>query len=197
MNMKSLIQFLHQSDGSIVLDGRPDVELQVIEDQGHVVGRNWQDELGLPKYQEEWEALAQVRGMSGRHIRFVLMDESPLRLPGHPRFDPTAVILPDHCCPFELGHSGFVVGVVYGFLVAPVALPFEPTGSYIMGYARLFDSALADAAWEGLCQGIFGHVCENTWRADVHEPWRVVQVTLTPGDYAGCPGTKIVTWWER
>lgn len=184
------------------------MQLELVEEQGRVTGRNWQDELRLPTYQEEWEAMAQVRGMSGRHVRFLCMDQSESRLPGHPRLNPKTVVLPEHGCPFELGHTGFVIGTVYAFITGfddlrteipslfGFALPFEPEGDFIIGQAVLFDSDLANASWEGLQKEILTHVCPMTWRADAEGAEHLVQVTLTPGDYPGCPNSQILAMWE-
>ena len=181
--------------------------MQTIEEQGHVIGRNWQQELELPTYQEEWEAMATVRGMSLRHVRFIVMDQSASRLPGHARLQPKAVILPS-TCPFELGHTGFVIGNVYGFVTGfdelrelipslfNIEIPTEPEGDFIIGTARLFDSALAQKAWEGLQLGIFTHVCPMIFTpAESPGMQRLAQVSLVPGDFVGCEGARILTTW--
>ena len=43
-------QYTHQPDGSITLEGRPDIAIEVIEEQGLVTARHIEAELGLPKY---------------------------------------------------------------------------------------------------------------------------------------------------
>lgn len=48
-------QYTHQPDGSITLEGRPDIAIEVIEEQGLVTARHIEAELGLPKYFEQWE----------------------------------------------------------------------------------------------------------------------------------------------
>ena len=115
----SPIQYAHQPDGRIILEGLPNVQLETIQEQGAVQGRTWQQELGLPTYHEEWEALAGPRSLtSGRRIQFVLMDESVTRLQGNPRLQPHDVMLPYPMrCPLTLSHTGFVVGTVYSFLL--------------------------------------------------------------------------------
>lgn len=72
-------QYSHKPDGSITLEGRPDVAIEVIEEQGRVTGRDIESELGLPKYFEEWEILAKHSGLSGRQIQFIVMDQSETR----------------------------------------------------------------------------------------------------------------------
>lgn len=57
----SPFQFTQQLDGSMSLGDFPHVTLNTVEGQGSVVGRDWQTELGMPTYYEEWEALARVR----------------------------------------------------------------------------------------------------------------------------------------
>lgn len=203
--MKSQFQYRHGPNG-ITLEGLPNVRLSMIEEQGKVVGRNWQAELKLPVYQEEWEEWGLVRGMSRRSVRFIVMDESASRLPGHVRLNPQAIALP-RSCPFELGHSGFLIGSVHAFItgfgdvreLVPSLFGFEVPldlieGDYIVGEARLFDSPLATKAWQGLQQNIFTHVCPMTFMADGVES--LVQVTLTPGDFVGCENARILATWE-
>lgn len=204
--MKSPFQYLHRSDGTIGLVGLPHVKLDLIEGQGKVVGRNWQHELNLPTYQEEWDEMAEVRGMSNRAVRFIVMDESASRLPGHPRLNPQAIMLPK-TCPLELGHSGFVVGFVHSFVCGfdelrawtpelfGIEVPLDVIeGDYIVGTARLYDSQLSDAAWQGIQRKIFSHVCAMTFMADGKES--LVQVSLVCGDFPGCENARILKTWE-
>ena len=109
-------QYDHQPDGSIGLVGRPDVGIEVIQDQGRVTGRNIEAELCLPKYFEEWEVLAKPRGLSRHQIQFIVMDQSKTRFPDRYRFQPQRVTLPS-TCHLEFGHRGFVVGIVHTFLL--------------------------------------------------------------------------------
>lgn len=208
--MKSPFQYQFHPDGTITLAGCPDTTLELIEEQGIVVGRNWQAELGLPTYYEQWEDWAQVRGPSHRHVRFVLIDASPSRLPGHPRVQPHLLVLPEQGCLFELGHTGFVIGVVYSFArccgddrrAVPRLLGFEipadlqVEGDFIIGQAQLLNSRLSDAAWRGLQAGLLSHVCPMSWRPTEGGDERLVQVTLTTGDYPGCPHATILATWE-
>lgn len=206
----SLIQFTQQPGGVMGLKNLPNITLEAIQDQGTVTGRDWPSELSLPTYYEDWELLSRIRGVSPRHVRFVLMDESPTRLPGNPRLQPQKVTLPmPQTCALELGHTGFLIGVVYAYIVGfdelrtevpsmlGIELPMELDGDYIIGQAQLFDSPLADAAWLGLQRNIFTHVCPNIFRPTGAEPGTgtLVQVTLTPGDYPGCPNARVLNTW--
>ncbi len=101
----SPIQFLQQPGGAIQLKNLPHLTLEPIEEQGTAIGLDWQRELGLPTYFEDWEAMARADGLSAHQVAFVLMDEAPTRLPGAPRLCPPQVTLPQ-TCPFELGHTG-------------------------------------------------------------------------------------------
>ncbi|HSL03726.1 MAG TPA: hypothetical protein VK901_09335 [Nitrospiraceae bacterium] len=206
----SPIQYVHQPDGRITLEGLPNVAVQVIAEQGAVQGRDWQRELGLPTYHEEWEAMARPRSLtSGRTIRFVLMDESQTRFPGHPRLQPHRVMLPYPMrCPLTLSHTGFVVGTVYSFLLISeqdhealkrmaIDLPDFTEGQWILSEAELFSSALADKAWQGLQEQIFSHTCP-VLLAKPGEPigaGELIEVALTPGDYPGCPGARVLKTW--
>jgi hypothetical protein len=192
-----------------MLAGLPGVKLELIEAQGRVRGRDWQSELKLPIYAEEWEQWSEVRGMSSRHVRFIVMDESASRLPGHPRLNPQAITLPKEV-PLELGHSGFVIGFVHSFITGfdelrnmipelfGIEIPLDLIeGDYIVGEARLFDSLLADAAWRGLQQGIFSHTCPMIFSpAESPSMESLAQVSLVCGDYAGCPGARVLKTWS-
>jgi len=202
-------QFTRLPDGSITLEGHPELAIEVIEEQGPATGRDIESELGLPKYYEEWELLAQARGLSGRQIQFICADESPTRFPGHYRFQPRRITLPT-TCHLEFGHRGFVVGTVHPFLLGfdelrelvdsmfSFEIPQELQGDYIIGQATLFDSPLADKAWDALRLGIFSHVCPLVLR-QLDEPvgtGQLVEVSLVSNDYPECPGAKIFKMWD-
>lgn len=205
----SPIQFAQQPDGSMRLESMPHVTLETIQEQGQVVGRDWQKELGLPQYYEDWELLARDTRLSAQYLRFVLMDEAVTRLQGHPRMQPQKVILPQ-VCPLELGHTSFLIGIVHAFILGfdaarqeipsmlGIEVPRDLEGDYIIGTAQLFDSLLAQKAWEGLQKNIFTHVCPNVFRPAGEPPGTglLVQVTLAPGDYPGCPNARILKTWE-
>lgn len=202
-------QFSHHPDGSITLEGHPEIELDVLDEQGKITARNIEAELGLPKYFEEWEELAKPRGLSRRQVQFIVMDESETRHPGHYRFQPQRITLPN-TCHLEFGHRGFVVGTVHPFLLGfdelrsqvhsmfEFDLHEELRSDYIIGQATLFDSPLAEKAWDALRLGIFSHVCPLVLRR-IDEPagtGQLVEVSLVDGDYPGCPGAKIFKLWE-
>ena len=202
-------QYTHQPDGSITLEGRPDLALEVIEEQGRVTGRNIEAELGLPKWFEEWEAMAKPLGLSNRQIQFVVMDQSETRFPGRYRLQPQGITLPGTCS-LEFGHRGFVVGVVHTFLLGfdelreqiptmfGIELPKDLEGDYLVGQATLFDSPLADKAWDALRLGIFTHVCPLILRQN-HEPLgtgQLVEVSLVDGGYPGCQHARVLKTWE-
>ena len=202
-------QYVHHHDGTITLEGIPNYQVDAIQDQGHATARDIEQELCLPKFFEEWELLAQPRGLSGRQIQFIVVDESPTRFPGHYRFQPQRITLPQ-TCHLEFGHRGFVVGIVHTFLLGfeelreqvsamfSIEIPKELERDYIVGQATLFKSPLADKAWEALQRGIFTHVCALILRQH-HEPLgtgQLVEVSLTTSDYPGCPGAKILKVWE-
>lgn len=207
----SPFQFQQAADGSMSLADHPDIQLTTIEGQGTVTGRDWQRELGFPYYFEEWEELAKLRSDAYRgSLTFIAMDQSETRLPGHPRLQPKLVSLPT-ICSLELGHSGFVVGMVYAYLLGIDALrtvipsrlglnlPAEVEGDYLIGQAAFFDSAMAEKTLEGLRRGIFTHTCPVVWSPDgaISGTGALVQVSLVPGDYPGIANAKILSWTEQ
>lgn len=204
----SPFQFKEAPDGSMSLKDHPNVRLDTIEEQGTVKGRDWQSELKLPVYFEEWEALARIKSPFYRgSLTFIVMDESPTRLPGHPRLQPKQIVL-STVCGLELGHSGFVVGMVHSYHLGiddlqrtlpsrlNVKLPAEVEGDFLIAQATFFDSLLADRALEGLKRNIFTHTCPVLWTPDGAPTGTgaLVQVALVPGDYPGCPNAKVINW---
>ena len=203
-------QYLHHADGTITLEGHPQVTIDAIQDQGHATARDIERELGLPTYFEEWEAIATPQGLSPRMVRFVLLDESETRLQGNPRLQPRSITLPPTAtCPLEFGHRGFVVGAVSAFFLGfkenaedlrrmQIDIPDWVEGECILAHAQLFDSPLADKAWEALQRGIFTHVCPLVLRqgAEPIGTGQLVEVSLTTDDYPGCPGAKILKMWN-
>lgn len=179
-----------------------------------VTGRNWRDELDMPTDYEAWLVMSRIRGLSSRHLRFVLMDESAPRFSGNPRLQPQKTTL-SHTCPIELGHTGFVVGFVYTFILGfdelrteiPSMFGFELPrgleGDFIIGQVRLFDSLLAEKAWLGLEQGTFTHVCHahlcpllsGPSYKPVSTP-QIIEVSLTTDDSHGYPGARVLKTWE-
>jgi hypothetical protein len=202
-------QYLHHPDGTITLEGFPGVKLETIQEQGAVKGRDIERELNLPHWFEEWEILAKPRGLSRRHVQFVLMDEAETRFKEHYQLQPQQVVLPTTCY-LEFAHRGFIVGIVNIFLLGfdemraqipslfGIELPKNLEGDYIIAQATLFDSPLAEKAWEALERKIFTHVCPAIYR-EPHEPagtGKLIEISLTSDDYPGCPNARVLKFWE-
>lgn len=203
-------QYVHHPDGSISIEGFPGIKLDMIQEQGRAQAEAIERALDLPVYFEEWAELAKPHGLSGRMVRFVLADESVTRFPGNPRLQPRSITLPPSLvCHLEFGHRGFVVGVVSAFFPGYVdcredlkqiglEVPSFVEGDCLIAQAQLFASPLADKAWEATERGIFTHVCPLLLRNDT-EPLgtgRLVEVSLTTGEYPGCPGARVLKHWE-
>lgn len=196
----SPFQFSNPDGASPTLPDFPGLTLHTVEGQGSAVGRDWAKELDMPTYFEEWEALAKCRSdrLWGR-VTFVVFDESATRLPGHPRLKPRQIALPFHCS-LELGHEGFLVGQLctYVLRASPSVRHVQLEGECLMAEAAFFDSPLAEKAVEGLTRGLFTHVCPVLW-APPGVPvgtGMLVQVSLVPGDYPGCPNARVLEWSE-
>jgi hypothetical protein len=137
------------------------------------------------------------------------MDQGETRFHGHYRLQPQQIVLPA-LCHLEFGHRGFVVGVVDAFVLGftenrkdlnrlGIDLPADVEGDCILAHAQLFYSRLADKAWQALQRGIFTHVCPLILRENTDAPLgtgQLVEVSVTTGDYPGCPGARILKWWE-
>lgn len=201
-------QYDHHDDGTITVKGLPGVKLDVIHEQGSATARDIERELGLPTYFEEWDILAKPQGLSWRMVRFILADESVTRFQGNPRLQPRKMVLPK-TCNLEFAHRGFVVGIVSTFFLdftdyredlkhIGAEIPASVEGDRIIAQAQLFDSPLAEKAWEALERGIFTHVCPMILR-DNREPLgtgMLVEVSLATDDNPGCPGARILKHWE-
>lgn len=77
-----------------------------------------------------------------------------------------------------------------------IDVPIE--GACLIGEAQLFNSRLADKAWEAMQRGLFTHVCPLLFRQP-QEPLgggTLVEVSLVSGDYPGCRNARIVKAWE-
>lgn len=205
----SPFQFSEHPDGSPRLDQFPGLKLETVEQQGQVTGRDWQHELGMPHWFEEWEALATITS-ARRHgeLKFVLMDHSATNLPGHPRLNPTLMTLPT-VCPLELAHTGFIVGMLYAYILATeegrpslptwLHLTLPPTeGDVLIGFAQFINSGLAKLAQEGLRRKIFTHVCPTVFKPEGAPDGTglLVQVSLVPGDYPGIENARIFSFTE-
>jgi len=77
-----------------------------------------------------------------------------------------------------------------------IDVPIE--GACLIGEAQLFNSRLADKAWEAIQRGIFSHVCAVLFRQPNESPGTgsVVEVSLVTGDFPGCRNARILKTWE-
>jgi len=194
MNGRSRLQF--SANGSATLDGvrfgRPS---DTFEDHEPVF--DWLQALGLPKDWDQLDRLSAYEGFSDRFVRFILADESPTRFPGSPRLKPQCYRFPDRPLGLTLAHLGYNIGQVFAIVPGDSKDVPSAEGYFLVGTARLFDSALADAAWRGMATGIFGHVCGVLLRQD-HEPLgagELFEVALS--ERPGCPGARILKAWEE
>jgi hypothetical protein len=218
---KSSLRYNIQQDGSCLVAGLEGVQIvgvDVVPESGPV--RDWLAELGIPKDWGAIEAMAQPRGLTARRIRFIVCDESPTRFPGNPRLQPSHIIIPHDQRLLTLGHLSYNVGILewlnHGIpqaclsdvdfmralnpssdlFLAPDEGP-EPEGRFILGQARLFDSELADKAWQGIEWKIFTHVCGVLLRIPATSPYQqIAEVAIIDGPGAGCPGARILKHWE-
>lgn len=210
--ISSIQQYQHNDDGSISLKGHPNIKVEPIQEQdlerATAEAAAFDRALGLPQYFEQWAALSCHTGMSDRRLSFVIMDESESRLVGNPRYQPRTVALPPSCL-LEFGHRGFVVGVVNlitrcfdgtkeGLRAIGYEVPGEVEGACLIGEAQLFNSSLADKAWEAIERGLFTHVCPVLFK-EPHEALgggKLVEVSLVTGSVPGCKNAKILRGWE-
>jgi hypothetical protein len=202
----SQIQFHHLPDGQVQLVGRPDVVLKLVGGQASTAFPEWERTLGLPKYQEEWEALSIARGPSSRFVQFVLCDESRTKFDGNWRTQPARIRLqPGRYYHVTLGHSGFSIGRCYAVTLhrkkpAPgqAKLPDFVEGDCLIGYAQLADSALADITCRGFREHIFTHACAvvNQKPEDPDGAGDLCEIALVSEAEAGCPGARVLKWWE-
>lgn len=214
--VKSPIQLEQRQAGGWGLAGMPDAVMEMVEDDEPV--RDWLAELGLPKDWDALERLAQPQGLSARRFRCIVADESPTTFPGGFRLQPAKIWWRDRLL-LTLAHLGFFVGAVewiyHGLpraaladqdlmgVLRPGAKLFlepdepEPEGLFIVAQMCLYDSKLADAAWVGIRRGVFGHVCAVLMRVPATaEPGTGELVEIAIGDRPGCPGARILRFWE-
>lgn len=205
-----LQQFQHNEDGTISIKGQPGIVVEAIAEQDLALATahalQLENVLGLPHYREDWERFAAYTGMSSRMVKFVLVDESISRLVGSPRYQPRNITWPASCA-LEFGHRGFLVGMLTSITqcfdlpaealkTLGIDVPIE--GACLIGEAQLFNSRLADKAWEAMQRGLFTHVCPLLFRQP-QEPLgggTLVEVSLVSGDYPGCRNARIVKAWE-
>lgn len=192
---KSPVRFDLLPDGQCAMSGLPGVtvvrnELPEIQ----ICVRDWLAELGLPKDWNALDAMARPSGLSERRFRALIGDESPTRFRGAFRYRPSEWKVQAGGQRLTLAHLGYIVGlfehVWYGH---PEEAP-HAEGTFLMGQARLYDSRLADAAWEGIRRGIFGGVCAVVVRPADAEPGtgELVEVALAELDQVGQPAARIV-----
>lgn len=206
---RSLFQFDNPDGSSPRLENFPNLRLETIEQQATAKGRDWQTELGMPTYFEEWEQMARFRSTARRgDLKFVVADESQTNLPGHPRLQPKLLSLTT-VCPLELAHSGFIVGMVYAYVLGieegryalppwlTLTLP-QTKGDTLVACAQFIDSPMAEKAIEGLRRKIFTHICPTVFRPDgaPEGSGAVLQVSLVPGDFPGIENARVFSFTE-
>lgn len=200
----SPLQFQHLVDGAVQLVGRPDVTLKLVGGKASAVFPEWERTLGLPTYQEQWEALAIARGLSSRFLEFVLCDESRTKLIGNWRNQPARIRFQPGWHRITLGHTGFIIGKCYALTLHPkepatghVKRPDFVEGDCLIGYAQLYDSPLADIAWRGLREHIFSHACAVVAQQpdDPDGTGDLQEIALVSEAEAGCPGARILRTW--
>lgn len=199
---KSQIQFEHRPDGTVGLVGRPDVILKVHEQQAQASVPPYERLLGLPAYEEEWDALAIAQDLSGRFVRFVLCDQSRTKHRGNYPLQPARIRLQPARYPLTWGHRGYVIGFCFPVMLHPneerVDVPDFVEGDCIIGVAELFDSKLADIAWTGMARKIFTHTCAvlNQKPEDPDGAGDLVEIALVSEPEAACPGARVLKTWE-
>ena len=199
---KSQIQFEHRADGTVGLVGRPDVVLKVHEKQSQATVPECDRLLGLPTYQEEWDALAIAQDLSGRFVRFVLCDQSPTKHVGNYPLQPARIRLQPARYPLTWGHRGYVIGFCFPVMLHQkeerVNVPDFVEGDCVIGVAELFDSKLADLAWTGLARKIFSHTCAVLAQRpeDPDGAGDLVEIALVSKPEAACPGARVLRTGE-
>ncbi len=186
--------------GGVRMSGLPGVFIaSAVAPEVHGPVRNWLSELDLPLDWDALEILARPRGLSPRYFRCVVSDESLMRgfpVPWRNRLGEWKVRLGGQ--PLTLAHLGYAIGVMelLWFGRPGEAEPVE--GLFLMGQARLYESPLADAAWRGIQQGIFGAVCAVVVRPIEIElgGGELVEVALGELDQVGCVNARILEAWE-
>ena len=198
---RSPLQLRQQADGAWTVGLEGVTRVDTIDEQEPP--RDWLAELDLPKDWSKLEAMARPRGLSARRVRCIIGDESPTCFPGAWRYRPQAWTYADDLN-VTLGHLSFIVGRVEHVYpgsrdqwAAEKQKVDGATGEFVIGEVRLYDSDLADAAWEGIRQGIFGHVCAILVRSTTAPlgTGELLEVALT--DRPACPGARILETWEE
>jgi hypothetical protein len=155
---------------------------------------DWCAELGIPYMDEpeKLETMATARGFSARGFSCILLDESPTRFPGAWRHRVREITYRagDHYL-LTLSHTGLVIGSVGNIRLGVPGEVDGVEGDFLMAQARLYDSALADRAWNGIMLSLFAMVCPIIARTPTAPVGTGELVEVALGDVGGCPGARI------
>jgi hypothetical protein len=158
--------------------------------------RDWLSELGLPHDRDALDRLAMAHGFSHKHVRFIAADESETNFPGRYRLLPRRIAFTTDGIPLGL-HLGYFIGQVFNLRLAqPGEIP-SAHGDCLIGEGLLYDSRLAEAAWQGLHRGIFSHACAVLLQppGTPQGTGGILHIDLT--DEPGCPGALVLKFWEE
>lgn len=203
MNTRSRLQYDMRSDGTIGLEGAPDIKLTLVDIEPSA---DWMNQLGLPHLideRSEWDNLAKLRSPKRRgRVSFIVLDQSETRLTGKIRYDPKHIGLPS-TCGLEMGHSTYLVGMVDSFVMGldegRDVLPFGFTppagveGNFIGGTAHFFDSPLADVAMTAVQRGVFASTCGVVLSVP-DGSGALLEVSLIPSALAGNQNARILSF---
>lgn len=158
--------------------------------------RDWLKELGLPKDWAQLDHLAKPRGFANRFARIIVVDESPTRFPGAWRFRPAEIAFQQGGYQLTLAHLGLVIGRCDLLHVNPAGAVPGAEGMCLVATVTFYDSALARAAWRGIASNIFTHVSAIVARPPEAPPGGGELIEIGLVDSPGCPGARVLTWWE-
>mgnify|MGYP001619823558 CR=1 FL=1 len=158
--------------------------------------RDWFQELGLPKDWEQLDHLAQPRDFADRFARVIVVDESQTRFPGAWRFRPSEIAFQQGGCLLTLAHLGLVIGQCIFLHVNPAGAVPEAEGMCLTATVTFYDSDLATAAWRGIASNIFTHVSAIVVRPPEAPPGGGELIEIGLVDSPGCPGARVLRWWE-
>jgi hypothetical protein len=194
--MTGPIQYHQAQDGSWTVTGLDANVCNVEMIQGDEPAFDWLAALDIPKDRDKISAMAVPSGLSQRWLRCIVCDESVTRMMGSFRYQPTRMTFRPSGQLLTLGHLGFAIGIVHWMQLCEPGHVEGVEGAYIMALAELYSSPLADAAWRGIQEQIFQHVCAVVLRpsAEPAGTGEVIEVALT--DRPGCPGAKILKTWD-
>ena len=160
------------------------------------------DGSGCPRTKSNGTPWRYATGLSGRFVRFVVADQSPTKQVGHYPLRPAQIRLQPAKYPLTWGHRGYVIGLCFPVVLHPkeahVNRPEFVEGDCIIGVAELFDSKLADLAWEGLARKIFTHSCAvfSQRPEDPDGAGELVEIALVSEGEAACHGARVLKTWE-